>query len=209
MYKRFFAGVKLALGLHHPGRNLKIFGGDVFLVSYPKSGNTWTRFLISNLVYPEQPANFGNINELIPDPEGLSKRHLARLPRPRVIKSHQYFHPRYERILYVVRDPRDVAISEYHFHRKCRVIDDNLYSLGIGKRGRVVRGRVGSLLKVHAAEASIVFIDPPYDEEGEYETALDGRFRLAAYEVGSIGLGPGDVATIKYSPNRNQIIISA
>ncbi len=126
MYKRFVAGVKLALGLHHPGRNLKIFGGDVFLVSYPKSGNTWTRFLISNLVYPEQPANFGNINEMIPDPEGLSKRHLARLPRPRVIKSHQYFHPRYERILYVVRDPRDVAISEYHFHRKCRVIDDNL-----------------------------------------------------------------------------------
>jgi len=44
---------------------------------------------------------------------------------------------------------------------------------------------------------------------GDYDTAADGRFRLAAYEVGSIGLGPGDYATIKYSPKRNQIVISA
>ena len=44
---------------------------------------------------------------------------------------------------------------------------------------------------------------------GEYETAGDGRFRLAAYEVGAIGLGPGDYAVMKYMPKRNQIVVSA
>ena len=127
MYRRIVAGIKLALGLHHPGsRNLKIYEDDVFLVSYPKSGNTWTRFLVCNLLHPDQPADFSNIDELIPDPEGLSKRHLAQLPRPRVIKSHQYFHPAYSRVVYIVRDPRDVAVSQYHFRRKRRVIADEL-----------------------------------------------------------------------------------
>jgi len=44
--------------------------------------------------------------------------------RPRYIKSHQYFDHRYQRIVYVVRDPRDVALSYYHFQRKYRHIDD-------------------------------------------------------------------------------------
>lgn len=125
MIKRLIAGTKLAFGLHHPGRNLVVFPDDTFLVSYPKSGNTWTRFLIANLVYPEKRPDFSNINELIPDPEALSKRHLALMSRPRVLKSHQFFDPRYRQIIYVVRDPRDVALSQFHFHRKRRVIDDD------------------------------------------------------------------------------------
>jgi len=41
------------------------------------------------------------------------------------MKSHQYFDPRYRQIIYVVRDPRDVALSQYHFYRKRRRIEDN------------------------------------------------------------------------------------
>lgn len=111
--------------MHCPGRDLDVFPDDVFLVSYPKSGNTWTRFLIANLLYPERNPDFTNINELIPDPEALSKRRLARLQRPRVIKTHQYYHPNYRNIICIVRDPRDVAVSEYYFHRKRRVYADN------------------------------------------------------------------------------------
>lgn len=125
MFRRLIGGTRKALGLHRPGRNLMVFPGDVFLVSYPKSGNTWTRFLIANLMYPEKHPDFSNINELIPDPEALSQRHLCSLPRPRILKSHQYFDPRYERIIYIVRDPRDVALSQYHFHRKRRLIEDD------------------------------------------------------------------------------------
>jgi len=125
MIRRLIAGGKQFFGLHHPGRNLRVFPDDIFLVSYPKSGNTWTRFLIANLVYPEKHPDFANINELIPDPEGLTKRHLEQLPRPRYLKSHQYFDPRYQKIIHIVRDPRDVVLSEYYFDIKRRAIADD------------------------------------------------------------------------------------
>ncbi|HVN21465.1 MAG TPA: sulfotransferase domain-containing protein [Dongiaceae bacterium] len=124
MFRRVVAGVNRAFGLQRPGRNLIVFPDDVFIVSYPKSGNTWTRFLIANLMYPEERADFANINRLIPDPEALSKRTLGKMPRPRYIKSHQYFDPRYNKVIYVVRDPRDVAVSQYHFHRKRKLLPD-------------------------------------------------------------------------------------
>jgi Sulfotransferase domain len=124
MIARFIAGTKLLFRLHHPGRSLTIFPDDVFLVSFPKSGNTWTRFLIANLIHPEKPASFSNIHELIPDPEGTAKRVFDRVPRPRIIKSHTCFNPEYPRVIYVVRDPRDVALSQYHYHRKRRLIED-------------------------------------------------------------------------------------
>jgi len=125
MFERIVLGMKMALGLHHPARNLAVFPDDVFLLSYPKSGNTWTRFLVANLVCPEKRPDFSNINMIIPDPEALSKRTLAKLPRPRILKSHEYFNPRYPRIIYIVRDPRDVVLSQYHFQMKRKVIDES------------------------------------------------------------------------------------
>jgi Sulfotransferase domain len=124
MFERFVAGTKVLFRLHNPGRTLEIFPDDLFLVSFPKSGNTWTRFLVANLVNPECPASFANIYKLVPDPEGTAKRHFDRMPRPRIIKSHTCFDPAYPRVIYIVRDPRDVALSQYHYHRKRRVIDD-------------------------------------------------------------------------------------
>ncbi|MFZ3187228.1 MAG: hypothetical protein WA180_02085, partial [Candidatus Sulfotelmatobacter sp.] len=37
------------------GRDVEVLPGDVFIVSYPKSGNTWTRFLLGNLIYQDEP----------------------------------------------------------------------------------------------------------------------------------------------------------
>jgi len=84
--------------------------------------------LIANLLHPEEPATFANIERLVPDAEAQSSRALKRVPRPRCIKSHEYFDHRYRRVIYIVRDPRDVALSYYHFARKYRHIDD-AYSL--------------------------------------------------------------------------------
>jgi hypothetical protein len=125
MIKHLISGAKRAFGLHRPGRDLDVLPDDVFLVSYPKSGNTWTRFLVANLVHPEKQVDFANINELTPDPEALTKRDLAQKPRPRIIKSHQYFDPRYRRVIYIVRDPRDVVLSAYHFDIKRQAIAEN------------------------------------------------------------------------------------
>lgn len=128
MISHLIAGAKRAFGLHRPGRGLLILPDDTFLVSYPKSGNTWTRLLIANLLSPGRPADFRMMNLLVPDPSSENRRHFVRMPRPRVIKSHFCFDPRYPRVIYVVRDPRDVVISEYHYQRKTRRINDD-YSL--------------------------------------------------------------------------------
>lgn len=125
MTARLTAAIYRTFGLNRPGRELVIFDDDVFLVSFPKSGNTWTRFLVANLVYPDQRADFGNIHDLVPDPGATTKRRLHNMPRPRIIKSHECFDPRYPRVIYIVRDPRDVAVSQYHYHRKCKRIDDD------------------------------------------------------------------------------------
>ena len=54
-----------------------------------------------------------------------------------------------------------------------KVIEDNLHALGIGNRGKVFRGLVTTGLRKHTADATIVFLDPPYDDENEYTLALD------------------------------------
>jgi len=98
--------------------------GVRWLASYPKSGNTWVRFLIANLVRPNETIDFSNVNGVIPGPEVTRNRDLMRIPRPRIIKSHQYFDPRYKQVIYIVRDPRDVVVSQYHFQRKRKIVAD-------------------------------------------------------------------------------------
>jgi hypothetical protein len=121
--------VKYALGTDIAGHNLAVRPDDTFLASYPRSGNTWTRFLIANLLHAESAVTFANIERLIPDAEAQSSRYMRRIPSPRTIKTHSYFDPRYARVIYIVRDPRDVLLSYYDFSRKYRHIQDD-YPLG-------------------------------------------------------------------------------
>src|ERR1700691_1065530 len=117
--------LKYILGTDKAERNFAVFPDDVFVVSYPRSGNTWTRFLIANLMYPRENVSFANIERLIPDTSSQSNRALKRTPRPRIIKTHEYFDHRYPKTIYIVRDPRDVALSYYDFQRKYRQIEDD------------------------------------------------------------------------------------
>jgi hypothetical protein len=113
------------MGRSRGGRNFPVFSDDVFIVSYPRSGNTWMRFLIANLIYSEQIITFANIERKIPDVYKATRRQLLQTPRPRILKSHEYFDPRYKKVIYIVRDPRDVALSYYHFARKYRKVEDD------------------------------------------------------------------------------------
>jgi hypothetical protein len=125
MIKRLIRTTKRALGQTSSGRYFEVFDDDTFIVSYPKSGNTWTRFLIANLLHPEETANFSNIDRLVPESEEMTRRQLAHLPRPRIMKSHEYFDARFRKVIYIVRDPRDVVVSQFHFFRKRRRIGDD------------------------------------------------------------------------------------
>jgi hypothetical protein len=129
IYAEMIYGLKFVanylLGRDIADRNLAVYPDDTFLVSYPRSGNTWIRFLIANLAFEKEDVSFANIERLIPDAAALSNRALKRTPRPRIIKNHTYFDPRYRRVVYIVRDPRDVVLSNYTFQRKNRQIADD------------------------------------------------------------------------------------
>lgn len=100
------------------GRNTIIFPDDTFVVSFPESGSTWAGLLVANLLHPEAPASSSDIDDWIPESESLTRRQIGRMTRPRIMKSRQHFDPRFPRVIYVVRDPRSVALSQYRVLEK-------------------------------------------------------------------------------------------
>jgi hypothetical protein len=126
---RFARSARVLLGRERAGPGVTVWPDDVFLVSYPKSGNTWLRFLVSNLANPQEPTTFSNIEEKVPSIYVNHDRQLRRLSRPRILKSHESFVSRYQKVIYIVRDPRDVCVSYYHYLVKYRVLPQG-YPLG-------------------------------------------------------------------------------
>jgi hypothetical protein len=94
----------------------------VWIASYPKSGNTWVRFMACNLLYgPQESA--AALNTLAPDihemgaavngpaPASLLKTHFgfsAQLP----------YADQTAAAIYVVRDPADVLVSNFFYSQR-------------------------------------------------------------------------------------------
>jgi Sulfotransferase domain len=142
MFRQFTHAVKYVLGRDVAGRNLFVYPDDTFLVSYPKSGSTWARFLVASLTNPNETVDFTNIDRLLPSISSRSKLDLRRQQRPRLLKSHEYFDARYKSVIYVVRDPRDVVLSQYRFFLKRGVIGDG-YTLD-GWVNRFITGELNT-----------------------------------------------------------------
>lgn len=99
---------------------------DVFLTSYPKSGNTWVRFLFGNLLFPDVEVDFVSIEKLVPDIYKNTAEELKINYPINVFKSHSSFTTDYRNVIYVVRNPLSVCVSLYHHTLKYRLFDDPL-----------------------------------------------------------------------------------
>jgi hypothetical protein len=93
-------------------RNLGLDPADQFLASYPRSGNTMLRFLLAEAI-TGVPSTFDNIQRTIPD-IGVQVRAIPVLPGGgRLIKTHEMRRRAYGRAIYVIRDVRDVLLSNF------------------------------------------------------------------------------------------------
>lgn len=93
----------------------RIYPDDTFIVSFPKSGNTWVRFLLANLLRHDETITFRNIDTIVPDIY-TSAKIVNALPRPRYIKTHHTWFDSFPKSIYIVRDYRDVLVSYYNYH---------------------------------------------------------------------------------------------
>lgn len=93
---------------------IRIRPDDVFIVSYPKSGNTWVRFIMANLLAPGERITFRSIDNYVPDLYKCAAT-LEDQPGPRYIKSHHPYYELYPKVIYIYRDGRDALVSYFHY----------------------------------------------------------------------------------------------
>ena len=122
----------------HRGLN----AADVFLSSYPRSGNTWLRFLLLEILTGSL-RNSAQTNDLLPD-VGAHKKSFAAVAKQRTpSQTHESYRPEYKKAIYLVRDARDVVSSEYQFQTSRGWFDGSLDEyVQLFARGQVKRIRL-------------------------------------------------------------------
>lgn len=126
VYGRLRLAANIALGRHGCTRCFSVFDDDLAICAFPKSGTHWACFLLANLLNPGVPTDFTNIESRVANFDGkFTERRGKEMRRPRIVRTHAPFNPRFRRVLMLVRDPRDVAVSYYHYFILERVIDES------------------------------------------------------------------------------------
>ncbi|XP_032071467.1 amine sulfotransferase-like [Thamnophis elegans] len=107
--------------------SFEIRDDDIFVITYPKSGTVWTQNIVSLITYEGHRDGTENITLIDRAPwleYNIFHVDLPNRPSPRVICSHlpYYLVPkglrkRRAKIIYVLRNPKDVLVSSYHFHK--------------------------------------------------------------------------------------------
>lgn len=107
-------------------RKFGLKSNQYYLVSFPKSGNTWLRIILSNILSGEKECKIflNEIQSFIPDSHIRTQLFDAGKPgsifsnlKFQFVKSHEPYSKFYKgkNVIYIVRDGRDVVNSYYHY----------------------------------------------------------------------------------------------
>ena len=110
-------------------KSIKLYPDDVWIVTFPKCGTTWTQQIV-RLIHNKGVQDEVKVTTVVPWPEGgklLSPDlNIEEMPRPRAFKTHFSYdllpcgpaHTTPCKYIYVIRNPKDAAVSGYcHFKK--------------------------------------------------------------------------------------------
>jgi hypothetical protein len=117
---------------------------EIFLVSYPKSGNTWVRILLANILNnnPTNIINLKNVGNFVPDSHIKNQRNnIINLEsgfnqfNVKIVKSHDRFNSFYrnKKVIYVTRNAKNVLPSYYYYLSSRRKEEVNISDIYSGK----------------------------------------------------------------------------
>lgn len=92
---------------------------DTLLVSFPRSGSTWLRFMLAAAASTE-PVEFDSVDQIVPLIGHTATDRAAEWgTHGHLIKSHERFSHLYvrrsQRFIFLIRDGRDVVVSYYYY----------------------------------------------------------------------------------------------
>lgn len=84
------------------------------IASYPRSGSTYLRYLISHALYPDIDHDIESVNRHVPTIENTWEI-MNSIPNPKFYKTHDLRHG--QNIILLHRHVGDCLISEHHYHK--------------------------------------------------------------------------------------------
>ena len=114
-------------------KNMKLRPDDIWIVTYPKSGTTWTQQIVRFIISRGKEDSTASVIEAVPWVEGFcnnsafgsSRVNVDEMASPRAFMSHLPYDKMPcglpsttpGKYIYVVRNPKDVVVSFFHYER--------------------------------------------------------------------------------------------